>query len=116
MKRLMIFVFCLFAALKAVSIENTQYEYIPFQSTSPNLQHLNYNTVRPLNEDGTVSMDYTTYRYTKRKFATSEWNSGDDGPGIGEKDDPVPVGDLDIYVFIMFIFSYLLLVKMKKVV
>ena len=107
MKRLIIFVFCLFVTLKAVSIENTQYEYIPFQSTSPNLQYLNYNTVRPLNDDGTVSMDYTTYRYTKRRFATSEWDSGDEGPGIGEIDDPVPIGDPDIYVITFLLGSYL---------
>ena len=46
------------------------YNYIPFKSTSSNMQGVNYNTVKPLNADGTVSIEYTTYKGVyKPKYA-----------------------------------------------
>lgn len=88
------------------------YNYIPFKSTSSNIQNMNYNTVRPLNPDGSVSIDYTTYKgvYSPRRSMYGNLDDADDG--IGEM---VPVGDPDIYIIVILTFIYLLF-KLNKTI
>lgn len=95
--------------------ENTYpsaYNYTPFKSTSTAIQSTNYNTVKPLNADGSVSIEYTTYKgiYRPRR---NESNGGlvIDGPGIGEL--PTPIGD-PIIPLLIIMFAYLSYRRLKR--
>ena len=117
MKRLIFLIICLFISiLKLNSINDTYrtnmygssyttYEYIPFKSTSPSLQNTNYNTVKPLNADGSVSMEYTTY---KAIYSPRRANSGLE---LDDNDEPnatlLPVGDPDIFTITFLLILYL---------
>ena len=90
------------------------YNSIPFNSTSSSPQIVNYNTVKPLNADGSVSMEYTTYGnvYRPRRNNLGGGLSGGDD-GIGEKDESVPIGD-PIIPFLIIMFAYLSYHEIKK--
>lgn len=112
MKKFIFLIICLFISICVAYsvtydtyVPNTEFQYIPFRSTSPTLQNVNYNTVKPLNEDGTVSVEYTTYRGVYRPRRDSGLGGTDEDP-IGGLDD-VPVGDSDIYLITLLLFSYL---------
>ena len=96
--------------------ENTcpsTYNYTPFKSTSTAIQSTNYNTVKPLNIDGTVSMDYTTYKgvYRPRRNESNGGLGGIDGPGIGEL--LTPIGD-PIIPLLIIMFAYLSCRRLKR--
>ena len=121
MKKFVVIIFCLFISICELNsiVYNTYninvyepsyatYDYIPFKSTSSNLQATQYNTVKPLNIDGTVSMDYTTYKgiyKPKRMNGNLDGVDDDDEYGIGAT---TPVGDPDIYVIVFLLVSYLI--------
>ena len=91
------------------------YNSIPFNSTSSSLQIVNYNTVKPLNADGSVSMEYTTYGnvYRPRHNNLGGGLSGGND-GVGEKDDPVPIGEAIVPLLIL-ILAYLSYKKKKQI-
>ena len=89
------------------------YNYIPFKSTSSNMQGVNYNTVKPLNADGTVSIEYTTYKGVyKPKYANRGLGDIDeDDQIIGEL---VPIGDPNIFIILLLVLPYLYIKRMRK--
>ena len=95
---------------------NTYTPYIPFSSTSSNIKSVEYNTVKPLNVDGTVSIEYTTYKgvYRPRR---SEWSDNeidpDDDP-IGQVPESTPIGDPDVYIIALLFLLYILFKKYKE--
>ena len=92
---------------------SSTYEPVPFKSTSPITGFANYNTVKPLNDDGTVSMDYTTYKWMcgPRRSGGLWDDEPPDGPGIGEL--TTPIGEPVIPLLIMM-FAYLTCLKLKR--
>lgn len=94
---------------------NTQYQVnfnsTTFNSTSSSSTPMYYNTVKPLNNDGSISGEYTTYGNV---YYTKYNNRGLD---IGDDDEPnaslVPIGDCNIYLIISLLICYLFM-KTKK--
>ena len=88
------------------------YNYIPFKSTSSNIQNINYNTVKPLNYDGTVSIEYTTYNGVyKPKYYTKGLDvDKEDEDAIGEL---TPIGN-PITPLLLMTLIYLCYHKNKK--
>lgn len=84
------------------------YNYIPFKSTSPYAQNTNYTAVKPLNFDGTVSIEYTTYKgvYRPRYVKNGLETDPDDIP-IG-----APIGE-PIAPLLIIMFAYLSYRRLK---
>jgi hypothetical protein len=125
MRRYLILIVCFVVSLLGLSAQNymvngyentcpSTYNYTPFKSTSTAIQSTNYNTVKPLNTDGTVSMDYTTYKgvYSSRRNKNGLWDDqpGPE-PGIGEL--LTPIGD-PIIPLLIIMFAYLSCRRLKR--
>jgi hypothetical protein len=91
---------------------STYTPYIPFSSTSSNIKSVEYNTVKPLNADGTVSMDYTTYKGVYRPRRTESNGLEDRDLGIGEL--PTPIGDPDIFTITFLLILYFVCQYLKN--
>jgi hypothetical protein len=118
MRRYLILIVCFVVSLLGLSAQNymvngyentcpSTYNYTPFKSTSTVIQTTNYNNVKPLNADGSVSMDYTTYKgvYRPRRNNGGLWGDDHpDGPAIGEL--LTPIGD-PIIPLLIIMFAYL---------
>jgi hypothetical protein len=123
MKKYIILILCLVLSifeLNAVTynvyktdVQNGAYTntpYIPFNSTSPYMQTVNYNTVKPLNFDGTVSMEYTTYKGVyKPKYIKNSLGDIDGDPVGGT----TPIGE-PIIPCLVIMFVYIICREIKN--
>lgn len=113
MKKILILLISVIISNCIYCIDYTEQDYNPsissFKSTSPISVH--YYTVRPLNQDGTVSSDYTTSKYMSSPKRVNGLELDDDDEPNASK---VPVGDIPLELMILLIIIFII-VKQHKI-
>lgn len=115
MKKFIIIIYCLilnigvygitYSSYTPINLNNNQTNSTPYQtnfkSTGVTYQITPYNTVLPLNNDGTVSIDYTTGKYMTYTLYGSR------GLDLDDDDEPtggmVPIGNIPYEILLLFV-------------